>query len=46
MPAGSAPNVLPGPGRLVEALQSPQLGEPGASAFESLIRAEASSCPR
>jgi hypothetical protein len=31
--------------RLFEALQSPQLGEPGASTLESLIRAEASSCP-
>lgn len=31
--------------RLFEALQSPQLGEPEASTLESLIRAEASSCP-
>jgi hypothetical protein len=32
--------------RLFEALQSPQLGEPGASTLESLTRAEASSYPR
>jgi hypothetical protein len=44
VPADSPLNVPRGI-RLFEALQSPQLGEPGASTLESLIRAEASSYP-